>query len=145
MGNSRVQTAVEDWVRRTWMQEKFGQRFVRERLALDAGGEFEFDAVNLDNRIAASISASGGVTASGKKALPKLHKIRADCLFLLMADLDRRLIICADSQLHDLCLEEISKGRMPRGVEFLHAELPPDLMERLKHARADQADEVTPA
>jgi len=63
MANSRVQLEAEDWVRREWMQNQFGKVFTRERLQLDAGGQFDFDAVSLDKQIAAVISTNGGRAA----------------------------------------------------------------------------------
>lgn len=75
--------------------------------------------------------------------MPKLMKIRSDILFLMMADLDRRLVIMSDGELHDLCVKEVANGRMPPGIEFYHAPLPEDLEERLRKARVIAADEVT--
>jgi hypothetical protein len=144
MADSRVHLEVEDWIRQTWMPEQFGQPFFRERLQLESGGQFDFDAVSADRRVAASISASGGFTASGKAAVPKLNKLRSDVLFLLQAPLDRRLIVLADSDLFNLCAREIESGRMPRQVEFFHAPLPPVLESRLRASRARAAAEVTP-
>lgn len=144
MADSTAHLAAEDWIRREWMPTQFGGRFGRERLKLSGGGNFDFDAVSADERCAAVISASTGKTASGRAALPKLMKIHSDILFLLMADLDRRLVIMSDEGLHKLCSAEIAKGRMPPGVEFWHAALPAELEERLNLARKVAADEVTP-
>ena len=144
MADSSAHIAAEDWIRKEWMPTQFGVRFARERLKLSGGGQFDFDAVSPDDRIAAVISASAGKTASGRNALPKLMKIRSDILFLLMSDLDRRLVIMSDKLLHDLCLAEMQKGRMPPGVELWHAPLPLTLEERLRQSRIVAADEVTP-
>ncbi|MFV2045429.1 MAG: hypothetical protein ACC700_19630, partial [Anaerolineales bacterium] len=71
MADTRVQAEVEDWVRMHWMPETFGMPFYRERIQLTSGGVFDFDAVNSDRSIVASISTSGATTASGKRAVGK--------------------------------------------------------------------------
>ena len=144
LADSRVHLEVEDWIRQIWMPDTFGQPFFRERLQLESGGLFDFDAVSADRRIAASISASGGFTASGKAAVPKLNKLRSDVLFLLQTSLDRRLVVLADADLFKLCEREIDSGRMPRQVEFFHAPLPDALEIKLRASRAVAAAEVSP-
>ncbi|MEZ5929154.1 MAG: hypothetical protein R3C55_11850 [Parvularculaceae bacterium] len=71
MADTRVQVEVEDWVRRNWMQEKFGQPFHRDRIRLKSGGLFDFDAVSADQSIVASISTSSAKTSSGKHAVER--------------------------------------------------------------------------
>jgi hypothetical protein len=144
MADSRVHLEVEDWIRQTWMPQQFGQAFFRERLQLESGGLFDFDAVSSDRTVAASISASGGFTASGKAAVPKLNKIRSDILFLMQASLVRRMINLADSDLHALCLREVESDRMPTKVEFHLAPPPAELEAKLRASRAVAAAEVTP-
>src|SRR6266404_9696240 len=65
MAHTGVQLEVEDWVRREWLPQEFGQRFSRERLKLTPGGFFDFDAVSADEKIVASISTSAARTATG--------------------------------------------------------------------------------
>jgi hypothetical protein len=55
MADTRVQLEVEDWVRRNWMDKKYGQQFSRDRVKLSSGGVFDFDAVSQDGKIAAAI------------------------------------------------------------------------------------------
>jgi hypothetical protein len=66
MADTRVQIEVEDWVGRNWMLQHFGVKFSRERLPLESGGVFDFDAVSEDHSIVATISAwskpSGGLS-----------------------------------------------------------------------------------
>ena len=76
---------VEDRVRREWMPERYGQRFSRERVELNAGGVFDFDAVSADATIVASISTIGLRTAGGSPGSGKVQKVRSDIFFLLLA------------------------------------------------------------
>ncbi len=144
MADGRVQLEAEDWVRRHWLKHRLGQIFTRERLPLDAGGQFDFDAVSLDKTIAVNISTNGGKTAAGRPAMPKLNKLRSDILFLLMAQVQRRILVMTDRDMFDLCQNERTKGRLPTRIELLHAEVPPELENRLKNARRIAAEEVTP-
>ena len=84
MADSRPQHQAEEWVRGMWLCERFQQTFYKKQLMLTSGGLFEFDAVSHDESIVASISTNGGITASARKATPKLNKIRSDILFLLL-------------------------------------------------------------
>jgi len=144
MADTRVQIEVEDWVRRHWMPAHFGCNFARERLRLRSGGVFDFDAVSPDNRIVATISASGAKTASGKHAVGKVLKIRSDKLFLLLVDADRRIIVLTESDMYEQCLKEHEGGRVPPEIEFVCAELPTDLKTRLVQARGRSSEEVSP-
>lgn len=144
MADTRVQLEVEDWVRQHWMPEKFGTNFHRERVALTSGGVFDFDAVNSDRTIAATISTSGATTATGKNAVGKLLKIRSDMLFLLLAKVQRRLVVLTEKDMYDRCLKEREGGRVPPEIEFVCAEIPPALQQRLIKARAASSNEVSP-
>jgi hypothetical protein len=144
MANTSVQLKAEDWVRIEWMRAKFGQQFRRERLKLTSGGVFDFDAVSADGTIAATISTSGGYTARGKLASAKLHKLRADILFLLMSSVPTPLMILTEKDMLDVCLREKESGRMPPEITFHLAELPPELAAELATARKAASDEVSP-
>ena len=144
MADTRVQLQVEDWVRQHWMPEEFGTQFHRERISLISGGVFDFDAVSSDRTIAATISTSGAKTASGKSAVGKLLKVRSDMLFLLLAKVERRLVILTESDMYARCLKEREGGRVPQEIEFARAEIPADLQQRLVKARAASSNEVSP-
>lgn len=141
MADSRAYNKAEDWIRKEWMPEKFGMRFSRERLALSSGGNFEFDAVSHDENVAALISCSSGITKSGRAALPKLNKIRSDCLFLLMAALERRVLLFSDEALFQLVSGEKKSGRFPQNIELYHAPLPTEFRDALATARQAAIDE----
>src|SRR3989344_9497502 len=103
MADTRIQLEVEDWIRREWLPQKYGQSFRRERLRLDAGGFFDFDAVSADNFIVISISTSSASTAGGKGGAGKLQKLRADMLFLGMAEAQKRIIVLTERDMYQLC------------------------------------------
>jgi hypothetical protein len=142
MANSRTYTKAEDWIRREWMPVNFGLRFARERLRLSSGGEFDFDAVSADDRIAAVISCSSGITKSGRAAMPKVHKIRGDCLFLMLASLDRRILLFSDQEFFKLVDTEKKMGRLPQNIELYHVQLPDELEAELDIARQAAIDEA---
>jgi hypothetical protein len=144
MADTRIQLEVEDWVRREWMRERYQQPFSRERLRLSSGGVFDFDAVSHDNKIVATISTSGSKTATGKHAVGKLLKIRSDMFFLLLAAAQRRIVVLTERDMYDLCIKEVTGGRVPSNIEFVHAEISPQLASKLKSAKADASKEVSP-
>jgi hypothetical protein len=144
MANSKTQREAEIWVRKCWLPQELGQTFEKKRLAIRWGGKFEFDAVSKDERIAVCISTCGGVTSGGKKAKPKLNKIRSDALFLLFAEVETRIIVFTDQLMFDLCKAEKEAGRFPREVQLLLVSLPAELEEALSCARYVAALEVSP-
>lgn len=144
MANSKVQIDVEKWVRETWLADEFGRTFRAERLRLVTGGYFNFDAVSDDDSIVANISTCNAFTAGGRGAAAKIQKLRADMLFLLMADVQKRFIVLTEKDMFDLCQREKENGRVPPEIEFLHAPLPPQQAGELLKAKRIASAEVSP-
>jgi hypothetical protein len=137
LATTRVQVQVEDCIRDHWLPERFGQEFHRKRLSLSSGGVFDFDAVSADRKIVVSISTSGATTASGKRAVGKLMKIRADMFFfLLLPEAERRIIVLTEPDMHELCESERTAGRVPDSIEFTPTDIPEELRSRLLAARS---------
>lgn len=135
MADTRVQVEVEDWVRREWMPQHFGQQFFRERVKLSSGGFFDFDAVSADRKFVATISTSGALTASRKYAVGKMMKIRSDMYFLLLTAAERKVVVLTERDMYDRCLKEITCGRVPPSIELAHVKIPEDLEARLQASR----------
>ena len=141
MADARIQIEVEDWVRRNWMATHFGMKFSRERMPLRSGGVFDFDAVSEDRSVVATISTSGSKTSSGKHAVGKILKLRADMLFLTMVEAKRRLVILTERDMLEQCKKEKAGGRVPPEIEFDCAVIPDDLRARLVAARLKASSE----
>lgn len=141
MADTRIQLAVEDWVRRNWMEKAFGMKFSRERLPLRSGGVFDFDAVSEDRSIVATISTSGSKTSGGKHAVGKILKLRSDMLFLTMVVAKQRLIILTERDMCDQCEREAAGGRVPPEITFACATIPDELRVRLVAARLTASGE----
>ncbi len=144
MADTRPQVAAEDWVRQSWLPQRFGQPFRRERLKLTSGGVFDFDAVSQDNGIVVSISTSAPMTSGGKAGVGKLQKIRADMLFLMLVRARQKFVVLTEPDMHEACLREVEAGRAPSEIGFLHAELPAELRQRVADARRAASIEVQP-
>jgi hypothetical protein len=125
------------------MSAQYGMSFSRERIRLRSGGVFDFDAVSGDQSIVAVISTSGAKTAGGKHAVGKVLKIRADMLFLTMAEATRRIVVLTERDMCDLMNREFSAGRVPPEIEFVCADIPADLRVRLVQAREKASAEVS--
>jgi hypothetical protein len=135
MADTTYQRAVERWVRDAWLPRRFGISFEARSLRLRSGGLFEFDAVSVDGRIAANISTSSERTASGKHGVAKVQKIRADMLFLLLAECEQRLIVLTEHDMFDWWRREVGRGRVPHEIAFEHARLPSEMASTLHRAR----------
>lgn len=145
MADTRVQREAEQWVRESWMPGRFARSFSRKRLKLSSGGEYDFDAVSNEHDIVATISTSGARTAAGKSGVGKLLRVRSDIYFLLLADIGRRVVVLTEKDMHERCLLEQERGRVPRSIEFQHAELPVELRVRVQESRRAASKEVTPS
>lgn len=143
MADTRVQLEVEDWVRREWMRDRFATRFSRERVRLSPGGYFDADAVSEDFKIVAAISTSGARTSGGKNVVGKMLKIRSDMYFPLLTDAQRRLVVLTEADMFAQCQKEAAGGRVPKTVEFFHAEIPHDLKVRLVASRGVASGEIS--
>ena len=145
MANTSVQGKVERWVRDQWMPGHFALEFHKERLQLSSGGFFEFDAVSADRAVVASISTSTGITSGGKYPVGKVHKLRSDILFLILAPAKRRVMVLTEADMHAICRKEATNGRIPKEIEFVLASLPPELAAECKLAREQCSVEVRPS
>ncbi len=146
MANTRVQSEVEEWVRSNWMPEHLGIESSRRDMVLASGGKCSFDAVSVDGKVVAMISTSNAQTASGKRAVAKLIKIRADIYFLLLVNAVRRLVILTEFDMFELCKKEQAElGRVPLAIEFRHAQLSEGLKKQLEASKQIASREVTPS
>jgi len=123
------------------MPANFGMKFSRERLPLKSGGVFDFDAVSEDTSIVATISTSGSKTSSGKHAVGKILKLRSDMLFLTLVEAKRRVIVLTQPDMLDQCQKEFAGGRVPKEIEFVWAQIPAELNERLIASRLKASTE----
>ncbi len=65
--------------------------------------------------------------------------------FLLLADADRRFIVLTEADMLAVCEAEKRNGRVPTSIEFVLAEIPDELRNRLNAARQKASEEVSPA
>ena len=136
---------IEPWIRNKWLPKQSGfkgMKFASCKLPLSTGGEFEFDAVDEARRVAVSISASNAKTASGKEKTGAIHKIRADMFFLLLADVEQRVVVFTDKALFERFEDDrVGRKRVPECIRFMHAPLPPDLQQKVERVRRDSSKE----
>ena len=144
MANFKIGLDVETWIRDCWLLERYSQPFRACSVLLNTGGKFDFDAVSTDDQIIANISTSNLKTAGGKNGIGKIHKLRADMLFLTMANAATRLIVLTEKDMAEFWWTEKERGRVPIGIEIVHAEIPASLRAQLEKAKEIASLEVTP-
>jgi len=148
MADTSVQHEVEAWVVREELPRLFeGRRFEKGKVSLAWGGRFEFDAVSTDGTIAVCISTSSRVTSSGKLAVGKIHKIKADTLYLLNAQgVKERVLLFTDPTMLEHFLKQREHGRFPSEaqVQLRHVLLGVELAAKLKIAGNAASGEVQP-
>ena len=143
MANTSVQREVEAWVRAS-LSRKHKREFSSYQAPLASGGTFAFDAVSHDRKVVACISTSGYRTASGKGGSGKIHKIRSDMFFLLLARGARhRLAVFTESDMLGFWKTEQDNGRLPKSITLVPALLPEVLDRRLRRARRRSSREVS--
>lgn len=145
MANTRCQNECEAWVRDQWLPREFGHVFRERNVPLSSGGQFKFDAVSEDGSIVVSISTSRTMTSGGKRGAGKLAKLRGDMLFHTLALPARHVMVLTEPCMHDACLAEKARGRVPGHLEFRRAVLPSELAEKLAASRDRSSIEVRPS
>ena len=144
MAETKTQLEIEDWIRREWLSGKFRQLFIKHTVQLAPGGVFEFDVVSADESIVTCISTSGLTTSGGKPGSGKKHKIRSDLFFLILTpNSKQRLMVFTEQDMYEFWLKEQENGRVPRAVQFLIADIPMELREKLSRAKVKSAEEVS--
>jgi hypothetical protein len=145
MANSSAQKEAAGWVREVWLPRYIGQAVSEGPVRLTSGGQHKFPGVSDDGSIVATVSTSAAETSSGKLGVGKLTKVRADMYFLLLAGCTRRIVVLTDPSMYAQCLKEREEGRVPASIEFVRAELPPELAKRVLVSRDVASREVRPA
>jgi hypothetical protein len=130
MANSASARDAEAWVRDTYLPKRYKVSFGKKKMELTSGGKIEFDAVSDDGAIVATISTAGYETA----AAGKMHKIRSDAFFLLLAKADKKLLAFTEADMHEAWQKEQISGRLPSDIQLVKVELTPSLRRRLDAA-----------
>jgi hypothetical protein len=147
MADTSVQGKVERWIVENELPRHFGgRRFSKRKIQLTWGGAFEFDAVSTDDDVVACVSTSCCRTATGRNAIGKFHKLKADALYLLNATAKRRAMIFTDSGMRDHFERERSRGRFPPAsvIDLVLVTLPAELACELQAATRSASVEVSP-
>lgn len=148
MANTTAQADVERWIVAEALPKALGGvQFTKRKVSLTWGGAFECDAVSDDGTIAACISTSSCKTATGRQAIGKFHKIKADALYLLhLAGPQRRVLVFTDSGMLAHFERERARQRFPRGeeIELLWIAVPSPLADALRTAARAASAEVSP-
>jgi hypothetical protein len=146
MANTTAQLAAERWVVMHCLPELFkGVSFSGRVLQVKWGGKFAFDAVSNDGKIVGLISTSAAHTASGKSAIAKFQKIKADALYLLnVVGAVRLFMVFTEKSMLAHFEKEKTSGRFPLEIEFLHVTLPEEIHAQVIEARRVASAETTP-
>jgi len=144
MAATQIQREIEKWVRDTWLRRRYRRGFSAQSVRLTSGGTFAYDAVSDDARLVACISTSAAWTASHKHAAGKIHKIRSDMLFLLLARAKRRLAVFTELDMASFWRREQTNGRLPKTIEVVHVPLRGVMSVVLRRAQRRSSREVSP-
>lgn len=142
MASSHVQNECEKWIIESWLPEKFGIEFERQRVRMQNRGHFEFDAVSPDKKIIGNISTASAFTHRGSLGSGKKSKLRADCLMLALASADKKIMLLTEACMYKEALKEQEEGRLPLDIEFHHVELPEALKQKLVVSKEEASKEV---
>jgi len=143
MADTSAQKRAAEWVRNNWLKDRFGKLFEKKTYRLNTGSEVEFNAVSQDGEIIAFISTSTPLVPNGTVGSGKLSKVRADALFLSMAEGNlERLLIYTDMEMMNLVAGEYRAGRLPSNIIVLHAPLPERLQIEVSASRRKASEEL---
>lgn len=131
---------VEDAVRAELCRE-LGVDFVKKKLTLKSGGQFNFDAVSPDGRIVVSIKSSRGTTRGGKPTTGAIKAAVADLYYLSLVDADRRILVVTDQGFFERLSHDLQQ-RIAPGLELKHIQLPPELDGKVNATLRRASDEM---
>ena len=144
MANTQAQLQAEHWIVTEYLPNLFKKQFKGKSVPLIWGGGFNFDAVSENGEIIACISTSAAKTVSGKSAIGKYHKIKADALYLLNANnAKKRFLIFTEKDMYNHLLKEKEAGRFPLEIELLCVELPEIINQKVLEAKKRASKEVS--
>ena len=144
MADTTAQKRAAEWVRSSFLKEKYGQVFQQKNCKLSTGGQAEFSAVSSDGKVLAFISTSTPLVPNGSVGRGKLSKVRADSLFLSMVDGNvERLLVYTDQEMRKLVAAEINAGKLPSDIRVLHAPLPDLLQAEVTASRKKASEELS--
>lgn len=146
MANTSAQRIAETWVTRHYLSQQYdGLIFTSKKLKLRWGGEFAFDAVSEDGKIVCLVSTSASRTASGKLAMAKFQKLKADALYLLnVVGAEQLLMIFTEESMFNYFDKETKNGRFPPEVIRRYVQLPNEIHALVLEARKVASAETTP-
>ena len=138
MANTRVQRVIEQWVRDTWLRRNGEWQIV----ASQAHRYYEDPAVGAADP--KKLSNFVGTYEVGKQGAGKIHKIRSDMLFLLLARARRRLALFTEPDMATFWRREQTKGRLPKQIEVVLVPLRDVMRVVLRKAQRRSSREVSP-
>jgi hypothetical protein len=145
MADTRVQLEIAQWICVDFLPKEFpGHHFSSAKVQLTSGGIHEFNAVSYNREIIVNITTSDARTASGKLAVGKLTKVRADMFFLMMTNAHSKVLAFTQKSMYELCQRERELGRVPEAIKLMLVSLPEDLEERLAATKRKASNEVRP-
>jgi hypothetical protein len=131
MAKSATERDAEAWIRDSYLPKKYKMSFAKKKAPLTPGGRHEFDAVSEDDSVAACISTLSYAAAGPSAGAGRMHTIRSDAFFLLLAVAQTKLLVFTESDMYDAWLKEQTSGRVPAEIRLVKAELPGAIRRRL--------------
>ncbi len=146
MADTSAQHRAEEWVVSQFLPKHFkAHTFVGRKLTLKWGGEFAFDAVSEDGKIVGLVSTGASRTETGRPAIGKYLKLKADALYLLNVKgaMQLFMVFTEESMLKHF-EKERQAGRFPPQIDLLYARLPASIHTHVLRARRAASVEVSP-
>ena len=117
---------IENWIRNEFLLKKYNQAFAKRKLAVQSGGEMEYDAVSEDGKIVCILSTSRGMTAEGKPDADVLSNIREKILWTVSLNEKPEIIafVYTEKSMGELLKQEKERGRLPKQMKMVQAKMP---------------------
>lgn len=140
MADPNTPNPIHTWVAETWLPQKLGKPFSRQRVRLTSGGAYTFPCVSEDSQTAGAVIIT---TAGGKNSSSKLYKVRSDFYFLLLARVENRLAIFTDRPMYKMVCDEQKEGRVAKEIELMLADkLPAEVLAALQQNSAESTNQA---
>ena len=146
---SKFKKVIEPWFRDEYLKRQYPDSDIKqEKLALNWGGEFEYDAVVYEKGKLKAIyllSCSEYKTKNGNGGAGKFHKIKSDVLMMLGTDAPIKIMAFLGESMYQQFKAQQQMGRLPQDIHCELVEPNNKISQIITCIRNKASNEVTPA
>ena len=151
MANTQpYKTIIEEWFRRKLRIKYNGYKVEKDKVNLNWGGKFEYDAVVKNGNTLYAVyclSCSEYITSGNNPGAGKFRKIQSDVLMMVGTNCSNKILAFTGKTMYEKVKKEQENGRMPSDIKLEYFDLSQEdqsYSTLIQSLSADCVAEVTP-